>query len=63
MAHNLLKFKVIMVSCSFFGLSVFLWKTLESLERIWFVDLLVGEIYSYDHYLRPVGAVCGCDLS
>jgi hypothetical protein len=23
----------------------------------------VGEIYSKDHYLHPVGVVCACDLS
>jgi hypothetical protein len=32
-------------------------------ERIWFEDLLVDERYSFDHYLRHVGAVCGCNLS
>jgi hypothetical protein len=57
MAHNvrsllhlsfasLLKFGVVFVSCSSFVLSCVLCKTLESLERIWFGDLLEGEIYS-----------------
>jgi hypothetical protein len=40
-----LKFGVVLVSCSSFGISCVFWKTLESLERIWFRDLLMGEIY------------------